>query len=34
VVRFSRPRAEKVVQISIQELREPALSACLEGKNP
>lgn len=34
VVRFSRPRAEKVVQISIQELREPALTACLEGNNP
>ncbi len=34
VVRFSRPRAEKVVQISIQELREPALTACREANNP
>jgi hypothetical protein len=34
VVRFSRPRAEKLVQVSIQELREPARTGCMEGGNP
>ncbi len=34
VVRFFRPRPEKVMQVSIQELREPARTDCREGENP